>query len=186
MTVIASISSGSSLSSGEMFTSTGRKINLFDVNPEDINLEDIAHCLSNLCRYGGQTKQFYSVAEHSCRVAESVSDENKSWALLHDATEAYLGDVVRPLKYLPEMSAYREIEKIFEKAIIERFDLDPIMPEEVKKYDGILLATEMRDITNIPDDHWMKFETLPTTIIPMKQETAKFYFTEYARFLGLN
>jgi 5'-deoxynucleotidase YfbR-like HD superfamily hydrolase len=184
-TYIESTSSGAALLEGEMFTASGRKINLLDPRPEDIYIEDIAHCLSNLCRYGGQTKQFYSVAEHSCRVAEAVPEVHKKWALLHDASEAYLGDVVRPLKYLPDMSVYREIEKKFEEVICERFGLSLEMPKMVKLFDGILLATEMRDITNIPEAHWSQYQTLPTKIIPMKQETAKLYFIETARLYGL-
>src|SRR5689334_14267678 len=83
-------------------TYTGRKFYLFDSGPEDVEIEDIAHALSMQCRYNGHVQRFYSVAEHSCYVSAIVAAEMGNakydinvalWALLHDASEAYLGDV---------------------------------------------------------------------------------------------
>jgi len=71
-------------------TYTGKHFHYLDPQPEEIDIIDIAHSLSLTCRYGGHCKQFYSVGDHSIRVAEIVPDELKLRALLHDAAEAYL------------------------------------------------------------------------------------------------
>lgn len=73
-------------------------VNPFDLRIEEIDINDIAHHLSMICRWGGGTPGFYSVAEHSVRVAAKLPDKLKLWGLLHDAAEAYLGDHVRPMK----------------------------------------------------------------------------------------
>lgn len=98
-----------------MQTFTGRQFWPMDPRPEDVCIEDIAHALSMICRYGGHTKKFYSVAEHSCRLAgyaERVRPNTPLlWlaTLLHDASEAYLVDVPRPVK--PFLVGYREAER---------------------------------------------------------------------------
>src|ERR1035441_1601867 len=80
-------------------------------NPADIRIEDIAHALSNQCRFGGHTREFYSVAEHSVRVSQLCTPENALWGLLHDASEAYLSDVTAPITELPQLEAYRAAER---------------------------------------------------------------------------
>lgn len=85
-------------------TFTDKKFYFLDIRPEHICIEDIAHSLSNICRYGGHCKQFYSVAEHSIACCDRMGNgEDASvrlWALLHDAAEAYIGDICKPLKTL--------------------------------------------------------------------------------------
>jgi hypothetical protein len=81
-----------------MQTFTGRAFYPLDPRPEDIDPVDIAHALSLICRYGGHSSRFYSVAEHCVLMSHAVAPEHALWALLHDATEAYLGDMIRPLK----------------------------------------------------------------------------------------
>ena len=80
-----------------MMTHTGRHVDPLNVRAEDICLEDIAFALSNLCRFGGHVR-FYSVAEHCVRVCRAAPPELQRAALLHDAAEAYIGDIIRPLK----------------------------------------------------------------------------------------
>src|SRR5690349_18842227 len=85
-------------------TFTGKRWFLTDPDPADVDIDDIAHALSMICRFGGHTKQFYSVAEHSVRVANAMEIAGCGalaclHGLIHDAPEAYLGDIVRPLKY---------------------------------------------------------------------------------------
>ena len=76
---------------------------------DDVDIEDIAHGLAYQCRFNGQTNAFYSVAQHSLIVAALVPEELRFAALLHDAAEAYLGDMVKPLKVL--LPGFSEIEE---------------------------------------------------------------------------
>lgn len=125
-------------------TANGRYINLVDPKLDDILIEDIAHALSNLCRFTGHCTRFYSVAEHSVNTSHVVDPYYGLEALMHDASEAYLGDVSNPLKkLLPE---YVKIEKHMEKTISQRFGLPFPMSPEIKVADLCMLATEKRDL----------------------------------------
>jgi uncharacterized protein len=109
---------------------------------EQINLEDIAHGLSNICRFNGQCKEFYSVAQHSVIVSHLVPKEYAMEALLHDATEAYLGDITTPLKnLLPE---YRRLEALHDSCIRQKFKLPNTMSEAVREADYLALGAEKR------------------------------------------
>lgn len=125
-----------------MQTYTGRKFYPTAPTVEDIDPIDIAHALSLLCRYNGHVTQFYSVAEHCVLMSHAVAPEHALWALLHDATEAYVGDMVRPLKLqLPE---YREVEDHLMVVIADRFGLTggARMPAPVKESDTRILLDE--------------------------------------------
>lgn len=121
-------------------TFTGRQFWPMDPRPEDIDIEDIAHALAMLCRYGGHCNRFFSVAEHSVLLSKHVSAPNALWALLHDASEAYLVDVPRPIK--SSLVGYRDAEDRIMAAVCERFGLSPAMPEEVKSADTAILTDE--------------------------------------------
>lgn len=131
---------------GRIGTFTGRWF--FPLNPksEDINALDICHSLSNQSRFTGHTREFYSVAEHSCRVHDILPKEYKLWGLLHDATEAYLVDLPAPLKEIEQLKIFKEIENKIMTVICEKFNLEPEMPEIVHEADKILLYTEIRDL----------------------------------------
>src|SRR5208283_3407776 len=136
-----------------LITYTGKHFYPDDPRPEDICINDIAQGLSNCCRFGGQICEFYSVAQHSVLVSEEVARQGGNTrevfhALLHDASEAYIHDITRPLKHCDEMAGYRDIEKRVEHAIAIRYGLDDNMPEIVKLADNILFATEKRDIVD--------------------------------------
>lgn len=120
-----------------LHTRTGRKIDITKVKPEDIEIEDIAHALSQICRFNGHTSCFYSVAQHSVRVSMSVAPPFALEGLLHDAAEAYLGDMVRPLKDL--IPVYRRFEERFTKIIYERF--------------GVQSTSESRAAIGVADDN---------------------------------
>ncbi|HKK06533.1 MAG TPA: hypothetical protein VKA50_11875 [Gammaproteobacteria bacterium] len=95
-----------------ILTYTGRRVDLLDPDPATIEPEDIAHALSNMCRFNGHCRHFYSVAEHSWHVALLVSRENALQGLMHDAAEAYVADITRPLKpYLTNYAAFRELNQ---------------------------------------------------------------------------
>ena len=117
---------------------------LFDLaNPEanEITIEDIAHGLAHTCRYTGQCNWFYSVAQHSVLVSQVVPQPFAFAALMHDAAEAFIGDVSRPLKSL--LSEYRTLEERVEQAIFKRFGLAWPIPEEVRKADDAVMLAEM-------------------------------------------
>lgn len=127
--------------------------NYFDfANPENsvFTIEDIAYGLSNICRFVGQCKRFYSVAQHSVCVSRIVPPEHAYAGLMHDAAEAFIGDVSRPLKdILPE---YRVIESRVERAVFSHFDVPFPLPREVKDADAIMLATEQAHIMRCGDN----------------------------------
>lgn len=144
---------------------TGTKFYALDPREDDIFIEDIAHALANFCRWGGHTSSFYSVAQHSVLVSYRVPPEHRPWALLHDASEAYLGDIVRPLKLGPGFDLYREAEAQLEEMICRRFELaPPPMPEEVKKADDEVLLAEARDLMGNPP--WIEQKCLVKGLAP--------------------
>ena len=123
-----------------MQTFTGQRFYPLDPRPDEIDPADIAHALSLLCRYGGHVDRFYSVAEHCVLMSEAVPAEHALAALLHDATEAYVVDVPRPLKR--QLEGYRAIEAAVWNAICIRFHLAGDLPAEVKEADDRILLTE--------------------------------------------
>lgn len=108
----------------------------------DIAIEDIAHALSMLCRFGGHVREFYSVAQHSVLASRCVPREDALWALLHDASEAYLGDVVTPVKHLSALNGYRAVEALLQQTIYHAFGLAGDEPESVKRADQGLVLIE--------------------------------------------
>jgi uncharacterized protein len=139
-------------------TYTGLKVHPLHLRPEDICIEDIAHALSMLCRFTGATQQFYSVAQHSVWVSHRCAPEDALWGLLHDASEAYLMDLPRPLKRAPEFTFYREAESRAMLAICERFGLPWGTPLSVKEADARMLATEARDLMAPLHPEWRLME----------------------------
>jgi uncharacterized protein len=125
-------------------TRSGRQVNLLDPHYSQIDIGDIAHGLAYQCRFNGQTSRFYSIAQHSLMVASILPDHLKLAGLLHDAAEAYVGDVVQPLKVL--LPDYQAIEQRFTQAIGQRFNVNLDHHPEVKRADLIALATEKRDL----------------------------------------
>jgi uncharacterized protein len=130
-------------------TVSGRRVNPFDPDPEQLDAGDIGRSLANQCRFGGHCRVFYSVAQHSVIVSRLVEErsgdaEDAFAALMHDAAEAYLGDMPHPLKHRsPLGAAFREAEEHLEEAIRVRFDIESRSPE-IKRVDRALLATERR------------------------------------------
>ena len=130
-------------------TVSGRWVNPFDPDPEQLDAGDIARALANQCRFGGHCRAFYSVAQHSVIVSRLVEErggdaEDAFAALMHDASEAYLGDMPHPLKHRSALgAAFKEAEEHLERAIRERFAIKPDVPA-IKPADRALLATERR------------------------------------------
>lgn len=124
------------------------------LSPEthEYSIDVIAHALSNLCRYGGHSRRFYSVAEHSVVVSHLVPSRYALVGLLHDASEAYCGDVASPLKRL--IPDYRRIEDRVQEAIANHFNLPFPFPKEVHVADKRAYLTERRMITDGTDALW--------------------------------
>jgi hypothetical protein len=132
---------------------TGVEFHPFGTRPEEIRIKDIAHALALTCRFGGHCASFYSVAEHSVRVSYVCEPEDALWGLLHDASEAYLGDIPRPIKRHWDMRWFREREAELQLEILKRFGLDTAKgqtPLSVHRADETLLATEARDLMGGP------------------------------------
>ncbi len=135
-----------------ILTRTGRRFDLLMPKASQVSTLDIAHALANICRFNGHTSRHYSVAQHSLLVASIVPAEHQLAALLHDATEAYVGDMVRPLKAL--LPDYSEIENGIWLAICERFNLEPELPACIQEADMVALATERRDLMPEHGERW--------------------------------
>lgn len=133
-------------------TYTGGTIHFSDgfVRTEDISIEDIAQSLSMMCRFNGHIKEFYSVAEHSLLVSSEAPEKIKLEALLHDAAEAYVADLVRPIKRHVGKE-YADLEYIFLCAICRKFKLVeelivPELSESIKLLDDRALVTERQQL----------------------------------------
>ena len=156
-------------------TFLGNRFYLTRPHIDDVALEDIAHGLAYQCRFNGQTKSFYSVAQHSLMVMALVPPPLHCQALLHDAAEAYLGDMVKPLKQLfPEFSVIeaRVMEIIGQRFAVDLRKLDPA----IKRADLIALATEKRDLMPYSTEAWSYLEDiapLPDIIQPLNPQAAK-------------
>lgn len=141
-------------------TRTGRMFRPLSPSPSDVCIEDIAAALSKQCRYTGHTSRFYSVAEHSLRVAWRVQELGGSrtdvlWGLLHDASEAYLCDIASPVKRQEEFRAYRKAEALVQAAVCSRFGLPFVQPEVVKRADLELLSTEAHELMSpLVEPYW--------------------------------
>lgn len=129
-------------------TISGVRFRVFDPRVEDVNIEDIAHSLAKQCRWGGHVKRFYSVAQHSVHVSHVCTPAHALWGLLHDATEAYLVDLPRPIKRV--LVDYQRAEAVLARVIAQRFNLFWPMPDDVDLADAVLLETERRDLTAHP------------------------------------
>lgn len=125
-------------------TYSGQYVNVFDPDPATITLQDIAHSLSQQCRFGGHLPHFYSVAQHSIQVMRNVAPEHKIAALLHDASEAYLLDIPSPVK--PHLTNYKEIEDRIMRVIAEKFDFQWPLSQEVKDADKEQLEYEWEEM----------------------------------------
>lgn len=127
-----------------MQTFSGEAFYPLSASADDIEIVDIAHALGMVCRYAGHVRKFYSVAEHCVHLSHTVAPEHALWALLHDAAEAYVGDMVRPLKH--EMPAYQQLEDRLISVIAIRFGLQGEMPEQVKEHDTRIVVDEREQL----------------------------------------
>lgn len=125
---------------GWIQTLSGGRFYPADPRPEEMFIEDIAGALGKLCRYGGHCLRFLSVAEHSVHVARKAHPAIRRAALMHDAGEAFLVDMPRPIKSM--LPGYKPMENRIMAVAAVRFGFDWPMPPEVKYLDDAILADE--------------------------------------------
>jgi 5'-deoxynucleotidase YfbR-like HD superfamily hydrolase len=174
-------------------TFTGLRFSPLEPDPAAIEIADVAHGLANHCRFGGHCSVFYSVAQHSCVVADAVRERGADaqtvlYALLHDASEAYLGDLPHPVKHRSEFGVlYREIEEPLQAAILARFGVTAAAAQLVKQIDRAALAAERAALMRAADDAWWPeldgVTPLDVEIVPWSPQQSETEFL--ARFEAL-
>ena len=174
----------------------GHKINPFQIDPTQVDIKDIAHALSMLCRYNGHIHTFYSVAQHSCHVGQMIYRDTKDTrlayiGLLHDMQEAYIVDFCRPLK-----KAFQNYMELEAKVALEMYQVFGVEQAEyevtasiVKKYDNIALVTEAIQLLNTPPiNNWVqaypvKAEEAP--LVPLSPKEARSLFLQlFSQYKG--
>jgi hypothetical protein len=131
-------------------TFSGRSLYPQAPTAEAIDLADLAHALSQVCRFAGQIGAFYSVAQHSVHCSELCEPADALHGLLHDAAEAYLGDLPRPVKTLAGLEAYTAVETHLQAVIFHRFGLSATIPASVRRADDWLCRFEARELFPVP------------------------------------
>lgn len=165
-------------------TFTGKIIYPYKPNEVVVDIRDISHALSHVCRFGGHSSSFYSVAQHSVLVSQLVSPRNAFLGLMHDATEAYLGDMVRPIKH--RMQEYQNLEAEWESVISKKYGIVGDH-DEVKEADNHILSIEVRKLIPSKGVGWPDFSSstmCDVTIDPWASKSAEKIFL--ARFYELN
>jgi uncharacterized protein len=173
-----------------ILTYTGQYVDLVDPKPESINITDIAHALSQISRFGGHTRTFYSVAQHCVQTSHIVPVRYRLHALLHDAAEAYFGDMVQPLKYLSCCGTYRDHESLMQAHIYDRFGLGMHQADEcrdvIRQADLVMLATERRDLMAPESTPWpilVGIEPRAPFIRPLMPQAAESEFLRQFKLL---
>jgi 5'-deoxynucleotidase YfbR-like HD superfamily hydrolase len=146
----------------EIMTYKGHLVDPFNYKTEFVNIKDIARALSMTCRFGGHVDKFYSVAEHSVYVSKFVGNDvnTQLWALLHDASEAYVGDVPKPIKH--HFKEIDQAEDSIMKCIASRFNLtDDKIPDIVHQVDKNIVFYEAIQLKKKYKDskEWKYFDT---------------------------
>jgi hypothetical protein len=167
---------------GWIQTYTGLQFWPQDPSVDDIDIVDIIHSLSNQCRYIGHANHFYSVAQHSVICSANVIPKHAKWALMHDASEAYVSDLASPIKkFFP---TYMDMEEKIQVVIAEKFGLPYPMPKQITEMDYKVLATEKRDLLGPEPASWGRLpDPLQLVIIAQTPTQAKAAFKK--RFIEL-
>jgi uncharacterized protein len=171
-------------------TYIGKKFFPLDPKVSDIDILDIAHALSNKCRYAGHTINFYSVGEHSIHIHDYLLSKGYAksiigWGLLHDAAEAYLFDIPRPIKN--QIAGFEQLENNLLSIVAKAFGLPEVMPKIVKEIDFLMLGVE-KDQAMTSGPKWQEnienMNRLPIILKFWKPKKCEKEFIK--RFNGLN
>jgi uncharacterized protein len=194
MSKVRSVEHASDVFVGMIQTYTGRLFSLETPDSSQVNIRDIARALSCLCRFGGHVRHFYSVAQHCLLMARRFRSESKieeaKWALLHDAAEAYVMDMPRPIKYMGEMSHYRTIEHRVQKAIFEKFGLVGSYPPIIKELDKKIVLSEAKTLlSQFNHPEWIELKKLGWEKIPIRPllspaQAERAYLREFKLLFG--
>lgn len=138
------MSDGIELLNGQMF-------DFFNPSATEISVEELAHVLSNVCRFAGHVRYFYSVAQHAVNASLIVAEGHEKAALLHDTAEGFTNDIVTPLKV--QVPLFKDIETVIESDMARRFDFQYPLSPEVKLADLQMLKIE-KDILKPSTSHW--------------------------------
>ena len=163
-------------------TYTGKNFDPLDVDESLLDIKDIAHALSLMCRGNGHVQHFYSVAQHSLACAKEAKERGYSkeiilGCLFHDASEAYLSDVTRPIK--KELTYYLEVEDVLQNIIWKHF-INKILTKEDKKLifeiDDEMLSLELKELLNeeINDDYLKLKRKVNLSFISFEQVEKEF------------
>lgn len=164
-------------------TFTGKQFFPLDPKPDDICVEDIAHALSNTCRFNGHVRQFYSVAEHSVFVALCTPIKHRVAALFHDASEAYLCDLPRPIKH--QVIGYAEAEQRVMECIARKFVFELPLHATIKENDNRILMDERETFMPVTDHDWeLDFDPLGVQLRGWTPRDAEAAFLETYYTLG--
>lgn len=174
-----------------MQTASGGKFYFDNPQLDSVKVEDIAHALANICRFGGHCRHHYSVAQHSVLVSMLVPREQALAALFHDASEAYLGDVVHPLKCDWTMADYRALERRVQSTIEAKLNLPlgSTHTAEIKAADLAMLAREREALLPDQETPWDVLEGVEPAdinIFPMSPESAReLFMLRYQQLSGV-
>lgn len=147
-----------------MTTVTGKTFDPLLLQPEEVCIKDIAHALAMQCRYNGHCVGHLSVARHSVWVSHEVAlafghdPELEFIGLMHDAAEAYTGDLIRPIKHRPQLAAFKEIEEHVERVIADVFNFAYPHPPEIKAADNAVTGGRERHERGHWDGSWQQDE----------------------------
>lgn len=165
-------------------THSGKAFYPLEPRMQDIDIKDISHALSNLCRFTGHCKTAYSVGQHSVlcvwfgSLNYTLTREEKLYLLLHDGSEAYLGDVSSPIKYSEYMKEYLKLEYTLQSMIYTKYGLSEKVPDVVAEIDARMLATEKRDLVT-PGPEWSGLaKPFPQIITPWQPKVTRHYFLD--------
>ncbi len=161
-------------------TFTGLKFYPFAPRVQDVDIRDIAHALSNICRFTGHVKRHYSVGQHAILTSRRLLEEHEDphialQGLHHDDSEAYLNDVASPLKR--RLGNYKKVEKTVSEVIYSAFGLPKELSEKVKIADLRMLATEKRDLMGPSPEPWgLVLPPYEDTVVPWDPEVTRAEF----------